>query len=33
VKGDVPEWLEPVPHYASPMATSHGLRLYRVRLD
>jgi hypothetical protein len=33
VKGEVPEWLEPVPHYASPMATSYGLRLYRVRLD
>jgi hypothetical protein len=33
VKGDVPEWLEPVPHYASPMATSYGLRLYRVRLE
>jgi hypothetical protein len=32
VQGDIPAWLEPVPHYSSPMARRHGLRIYRVRL-
>jgi len=29
---DIPEWLEPVPHYASPVARQYGLRIFRVRL-
>jgi len=32
VRGTIPEWLEPVPHYASQTARHYGLRIYRVRL-
>lgn len=32
VGGRIPDWLEPVPHYSSPLARHHGLRIYRVRL-
>jgi hypothetical protein len=30
--GDVPDWLEPVPYYGSPMAANFLMRIYKVRL-
>lgn len=31
--GELPEWLEPVPYYGSPMAAGFQMRVYRVRGD
>jgi hypothetical protein len=31
--GKIPDWLEPIPYYGSPMAASYQMRIYRVLPD